>query len=606
MFIIDLIYNLSTLVALSIISGFFDNRWSSSTKRGAIIQGLLFGGVTILGMINPLVFDVGLVFDGRSVVISLCALFFGPLAAAISAVMAIALRIYQGGVGAVMGVSVILASALIGVFYHYRRKKRSKKISTLFLLAFGFLVHLAMLALTFTLPIESARAVLENVGFAIIVFYPIATILIGKILHDQEVKVKSVEALRQSEEHFRSLAQDSPVGIWRINTEGIVIFANKKICQILGCSNISDIINKPFIKFVYVDDLDRISSAWRKQVNGVELFVHEIRVQKKNGDVVWVHGQLQAQTNEFGDTIGYIGSLEDIDERKKIENSLRRWELIFNSTRVGIAVGNYYSPKIENFNPAFAQMYGYAPEEIYGKPVSDFFAPEERDSIPEVIKKSYENGFYVFETLHVKKNGTKFHALLSITGVRDEQGNPLYRIVNVQDITEIKEAQAEINVQRLRLENTIKGTNVGTWEWNIKTGEIVVNQRWAEIIGYSLDDLQPISIKTWERYTHPVDLQLSNEKINEHFLGKSDFYECEARMKHRDGSWVWVLDKGSVAEWDKEGNPLLMYGTHFDITERKKLENELLKLSRAVEQSPVSVVITARAVLPRVRRAGRA
>ncbi|HPF94042.1 MAG TPA: hypothetical protein PLV65_08890, partial [Tenuifilaceae bacterium] len=76
MFIIDLIYNLSTLVALSIVSGFIDNRWSSTTRKGALLQGFLFGVVAMLGMINPLVFQEGLVFDGRSVVISLSGLFF--------------------------------------------------------------------------------------------------------------------------------------------------------------------------------------------------------------------------------------------------------------------------------------------------------------------------------------------------------------------------------------------------------------------------------------------------------------------------------------------------------------------------------------------------
>ncbi|MDD3892607.1 MAG: LytS/YhcK type 5TM receptor domain-containing protein, partial [Bacteroidales bacterium] len=82
MLIIDLIYNLSALVALSIVSGFIDNRWSSTKQRGALLQGFLFGIVAILAMMNPLVLEEGLVFDGRSVVISLSGLFFGPIAAA--------------------------------------------------------------------------------------------------------------------------------------------------------------------------------------------------------------------------------------------------------------------------------------------------------------------------------------------------------------------------------------------------------------------------------------------------------------------------------------------------------------------------------------------
>ena len=136
MFVVGLIYNLSTLVALSIVSGFIDNRWSAKQFTGSVLQGILFGIVAMFAMINPLVFDVGLVFDGRSVVISLCALFFGPIAAIIAAIMAIALRIWQGGIGALMGVSVIIMSAVIGTVFYYVWKLKGKKVTFSFLLLF--------------------------------------------------------------------------------------------------------------------------------------------------------------------------------------------------------------------------------------------------------------------------------------------------------------------------------------------------------------------------------------------------------------------------------------------------------------------------------------
>ena len=127
----------------------------------------------------------------------------------------------------------------------------------------------------------------------------------------------------------------------------------------------------------------------------------------------------------------------------------------------------------------------------------------------------------------------------------------------------------------VRLENIITGTDIGTWEWNVQTGETVFNERWAEIVGYTIDELQPVSIETWKKLAHPDDLEKSNELLQKHFFGELEFYSFDSRMKHKDGSWVWVSDRGKVIDRDENGNPLKMFGTHTDITRRKLLEEAL-------------------------------
>ncbi|WP_190275803.1 PAS domain-containing hybrid sensor histidine kinase/response regulator [Thiorhodovibrio frisius] len=134
-----------------------------------------------------------------------------------------------------------------------------------------------------------------------------------------------------------------------------------------------------------------------------------------------------------------------------------------------------------------------------------------------------------------------------------------------------------------RLAGILEGTRVGTWEWEVQTGEVIFNERWAEIIGYTLAELGPVSIETWMRFAHPDDLAESERLLQEHFSGKSDFYEFESRMRHKDGHWVWVLDRGRVFSWsnDEPPKPLLMLGTHQDITARKHTE---IKLREANEE----------------------
>ena len=165
-----------------------------------------------------------------------------------------------------------------------------------------------------------------------------------------------------------------------------------------------------------------------------------------------------------------------------------------------------------------------------------------------------------------------------------------------QDITDTKKNKNKLKHERERLNNIINGTNLGTWEWNVDTGETMFNERWAEMIGYNLEDISPISVKKWNSFTHPEDLEKSEAALAEHFKLKTDFYQAEVRLKHKDGHWIWVLDRGKVISWTKDGKPEWMFGTHQDVTEKKILENELkqnvTQFKNVFELSPVGIVIT--------------
>ena len=141
----------------------------------------------------------------------------------------------------------------------------------------------------------------------------------------------------------------------------------------------------------------------------------------------------------------------------------------------------------------------------------------------------------------------------------------------------------------------IEGTHIGTWEWNIQTGETVFNEVWTQIIGYTLDELAPISIKTWQMYVHPDDKDQSAQLLARHFAGELPYYDCECRMKHKDGHWVWIHDRGRVITRTSDGKPLMMFGTHADITGRKQTEEALQGSEarfRAVTASATDAIIS--------------
>ena len=147
----------------------------------------------------------------------------------------------------------------------------------------------------------------------------------------------------------------------------------------------------------------------------------------------------------------------------------------------------------------------------------------------------------------------------------------------IDNLLHINFLQKELQSRTERLENIIEGTNAGTWELNMLTGEEIINERWAEMIGYRVSELEPVSMQTWLENCHSEDTLRIRKLLNEIFLKKIDSFDIEFRMKHKNGSWIWVNGKGRVNSWTDDGKPLMTSGIHTDITERKVSEDILHK-----------------------------
>jgi len=139
------------------------------------------------------------------------------------------------------------------------------------------------------------------------------------------------------------------------------------------------------------------------------------------------------------------------------------------------------------------------------------------------------------------------------------------------DITEVKEAER-------RLVDIIQGAEVGTWEWNLPSGINIINARWAEIVGYRLEDLAPFDINVWRELVHPADLAHAESKLAQVHARETDHFEYHLRMRHRAGHWVRVLSRGRVARWAPDGSPEMMAGVHIDITALKQAEERLAQI----------------------------
>ncbi len=233
------------------------------------------------------------------------------------------------------------------------------------------------------------------------------------------------------------------------------------------------------------------------------------------------------------------------------------------------------------------EVMGYTREEIIGAHPRLFLSEQslvnaEKNSWPQFFKHGVARDL---EYQYVCKDGRVLDVLVSSALERDSHGNPIRSLTSVVDITQRKAAERALAENRDRLQNILTGTNAGTWEWNVQTGETRFNERWAEMIGYSLEELAPVSIETWGKYAQPDDLAASAVALQRHFDGETPYYEFESRMQHRDGHWIWVRDHGRIFERTENGEPLWMMGTHIEISHLKQVEADLEQALETVSQS---------------------
>ncbi|MCH8836961.1 MAG: PAS domain S-box protein [Candidatus Marinimicrobia bacterium] len=143
-----------------------------------------------------------------------------------------------------------------------------------------------------------------------------------------------------------------------------------------------------------------------------------------------------------------------------------------------------------------------------------------------------------------------------------------------RNITERQQAEEALKESEEQLQLALMGADLGLWDWNIQTGEVRFNERWTEMLGYTLDELEP-HYDTWAKLVHPDDMPRVLQLLNAHLEGKTPYYETELRLQTKSGDWKWILEKGKVFTLDKAGKPVRAVGTHLDITERHQAEEAL-------------------------------
>jgi len=403
---------------------------------------------------------------------------------------------------------------------------------------------------------------------------------------------KDVSALRRSEEKF-ARAFDSAPALMAVSTaaEGRFIDVNEMFLATLGLRREEVVGRTP-------EELGLPAGLWpRRDAAGAagqsSVRDQEFSLCSKDGTII--QGLFSVDPIVLGDEPCLLTTMLDLTARRQAEEALAESEALYRSI-VSAFPENVTITDLEGrvrlTSPRAVKMFGFqSVDQAVGRPLTDFLAPESRASAMETIARMRERvGTAVSDYRGLRTDGSTFPMEVSGAFIRGPQDEPTGMVFIVRDVTANKQAAARVRESEEQLARAVEGSGAGLWDWNVRDREVTFNEQWAETAGYTLAELGPISVDDWNDMWHPDDLRRSDALIERHFAGEFPMYECEVRVRHKDGHWIWVLDRGKVSERDEEGRPLRMVGVQLDITARKEAEEALRLresyLSAIIENQP--------------------
>ncbi len=235
-------------------------------------------------------------------------------------------------------------------------------------------------------------------------------------------------------------------------------------------------------------------------------------------------------------------------------------------------------------NSMASEITGYSRKELNSLQLEDFFRIVHHDDVSRIVatveaqcSRKQKRVDIEFRLKH--KDGDFRHVMAAISKLQQRGSEALQ--VSFIDITRRKQIEEKLQESERQKELAIEGADLGTWDWDIRTSIVHFNDRWAMMLGYPLEEIEP-HLDSWNKLLHPDDVSIAYEALNSHLYGQTPNYESEFRMRCKSGEWIWILDRGKVVERDESGRPVRACGTHQDITERKRSQENV---ERALKQT---------------------
>lgn len=393
---------------------------------------------------------------------------------------------------------------------------------------------------------------------------------------------KVMDTLRESEHKYKNLFEESTDAVIITTRDAIIIDLNKKALNLFGY-DMEYLMGKSLLDFHPPEELPtlkKIIENAEKELGSPINFNTKYVNSKKEIIEVRIYSKVVDKEKGIVQSI-----VKNITERKKyinaLEESEHKYRTLYEESKDAVFLINK-DGCFSHANNQALKLLGYEMGEIVGMHVTALHLPEEVElARSKFVNDLKSSGALEFESVLVHKSGEQIDVDI-FARVYDKERGFVQAIV--RDITQQKRNALLIKQSEERFGLAIEGANLGTWDWNLLTGEVYTNEYWINLQGYKVEEIEP-TIRWWRSLIHQDDIKKIDKLMNEHRAGKSEMYDAEFRVKDKSGNYRLINDIGKVSERDEEGDPIRFSGIHVDITERKKVEKELITAKEKAEEA---------------------
>lgn len=421
------------------------------------------------------------------------------------------------------------------------------------------------------------------------------------------------DALRVSEERFRTLASHAPVGIFQTDLNGDNLFVNEGWRQMAGMTS-EEARGKGWTNAIHPDDRERVTANWQQALASGTSSSAEFRFRRPDGVVTWLQGNAVPLRDPQGRNIGYIGTVADITARKQGEAALRNSELMYRAIGESIDYGIWICDA-EGRNiycsESFLKLVGMTQEECSDLGWADLLHPDDVEQTIAAWKQCVQSGAAWDVEHRFRGVDGRWHPVLARgVPVRNEQGAVIAWVGINLDISELKRVESELRESEARFRNMADNAPVLIWIHGVG-GCQYVNKEYMRFVGAELSGLQGMN---WTRYIHKDEVDAFVESYRQAFK-RQQAVNAQVRMRRADGEYRWLSLHGTP-RFRADGAFLGYVGCSVDITDMKASENALREADRRKDdflamlghelRNPLAGIVTGSQVLAMLNLEGEA